>query len=105
MGNFRVQKSNLVLEMEIQAELTRQTELEKRRDYVMNDEYVEKWAREQAHMVLPGDQPLVIITREAPLAPADPSLPTSSAPEAAPVPNWHYWWRLFFDTEPGKLWQ
>jgi hypothetical protein len=92
------------LEAEIEAETTRQAQLKARRDYVVSDEYVEKWAREQAHMVRPGDRPLVLLTPESPPIPlevaARPASEEGSETTSSHVPNWYHWWRLFFDQDP-----
>jgi len=81
---------------EIEAELTRRAELTARRDYILTDEYVEEWAREQAHMIRPGDQPLFLITPESPDARVELIQSTEPIPSAEPLPNWYQWWLLFF---------
>ena len=91
------------LKAEIEVELTLQAQLKERRDYVLSPEYVEKWAREQAHMVRHGDQPLILITPPAPQAQADAPQQPDTPAVAAQVPNWYHWWQLFFDTEPGTM--
>ncbi len=92
------------LEADIAVELTRHAQLEERRDYVLSQEYVEKWAREKAHMIRPGDQPFILVTSEAPLPPAAATDSPTIAGAPAPEPVWHSWWRLFFDTPPG-MWR
>jgi hypothetical protein len=97
------------LEAEIDTLLERQQVLKQRRDYVQTDAYVERWAREQAHMVRPGDRRLIVVTPEPSEAqpesqPAAPP-PLESITVHEPAPNWHNWWRLFWDTEPGSLWK
>ena len=100
--SYYVAQAEKELQAEIQAELTRQAHLQERLTYVRSDEYVEKWAREEAHMVHPGDQPLILVTVEAPVAPGRaPTDPAHAAPAVEPA--WHAWWRLFFDTKPISL--
>ena len=96
-AGYYVAQAEKRLQAEVQVELTRNAELKARRDYVMSDEYVEKWAREHAHMIRPGDRPVILVTPQSPTA-------RSSGPHSAgitvtptPVPNWYLWWRLFFD--------
>lgn len=99
-AGYYVSQAEKSLKAQIAAELTRQAELKAQKQYVKSDEYVEKWAREQAHMIRPGDRALILVTPEAPLrSVTSPELAISSSP----TQNWHGWWRLFFDTEPGTL--
>jgi hypothetical protein len=101
-AGYSVSQAEKQLKAEIEAELELQRQLKARRDYVMSDEYVEKWAREHAHMVHPGDQPLILVTPGAPQPrPIDRSAGSQAPP--TPVPAWHQWWYLFFDTRPGAL--
>lgn len=53
---------------------------------------VEKWAREEGMMVMPGDQLIV------PISPADATpMPVVTAPtEQVKLENWQVWWALFF---------
>ena len=87
---------------EIQAELELHQHLMTHLEYVKTDEYVERWARQQAHMARPGDQPIIVITPDAPPAPI-PHRIQDETPQLVTSANWHHWWRLFFDTEPGVL--
>jgi len=87
------------LKREIQAELDRQVELEARRDYAASDEYVEEWARTHAHMILPGDQPMFLLTPQSPQARVELEEPVQVSPDAEPFPNWYRWLLLFFDEE------
>jgi cell division protein FtsB len=101
-AGYYVSQTEKRLEAEIETLLAQQAALKARREYVQTDAYVEQWAREQAHMVRPGDRWLIVITPPPSAAQAADSQPASiAAPE--PVPNWHHWWLLFFDTEPGTL--
>ena len=60
--------------------------------YATSDVAVQEWARQEGHMALPGDIPIV------PLAPVDstPTPQTPPAPPAQPVKNWQVWDALFF---------
>jgi cell division protein FtsB len=95
-AGYYVSQSEQRLLNEIEAELTRRAELTARRDYVLTDEYVEEWAREQAHMIRPGDRPLFLVTPESPGALVELIQSTESYPPAEPLPNWYQWWLLFF---------
>ena len=98
-AGYYVSQAEQRLLNEIQAELDRRQELTERRDYVASDTYVEEWAREQAHMIRPGDQPVILVTTEAP-RPAPRVTTPQAAPAANDVPNWYYWWELFFAEDP-----
>ena len=94
-AQYHVSQAERRLTQEIGAALAEQVRLEERRDYVASDAYVEEWAREQAHMIRPGDQPVILVTQEAPR-----SAPRASTPQASQtaeeIPTWYYWWALFF---------
>ena len=99
---YYVSQAEKQLRVDIEAELELKKELEERREFISTDMYVEQWAREEAQMAHPGDRPIIIVTPDGPADVPNTALVTSPANEA-PVPNWHHWWRLFFDTEPGKV--
>ncbi len=99
-AGYYVAQAEKRLQAEIRIELTRNAELKARRDYVMSDEFVEKWAREHAHMIRPGDRPVILITPPSPAATPSKSRPDGMVPAPTPVPNWYLWWRLFFDAPP-----
>ncbi len=101
-AGYYISQAEKSLKADIQVELTRQAQLKERREQVKSDEYVEEWAREEAHMIRPGDQPLLLITPES--SPEGENMPPLAlATMSPPARNWHSWWRLFLDTEPGTL--
>jgi hypothetical protein len=110
-AGYYVSQTEQRLDAEIEALLEQQETLQDRLEYVQTDEYVEHWAREQAHMVRPGDRRLIVVTPPASSAPEQDPHPIPTPPNSVnaqtaatePVPNWHHWWRLFWDTEPGTL--
>ena len=57
-----------------------------------SDQAVEKWAREDAGMVQPGDVPIVLL----PASDAAIPTPTSSPPIIDKIQNWEIWKELFF---------
>jgi cell division protein FtsB len=102
-ASYYVSQAQKDLKAEIEAELLLQQELERRLETVKSDAYVEKWAREEAHMVHLGDRPLILVTPTAPQqAPENVRPVVVIEPERA-APPWHAWWQLFFDSEPGSL--
>jgi hypothetical protein len=102
-AGYYVSQAEKRLMAEIQAELELRQRLIERRDHVKTDAYVEEWARQQARMVRPGDRPLIVLTPVVPSGEPGPLQPVSVESPPGPVPNWHRWWRLFFNTEPGTL--
>ena len=114
-AGYYVSQTEKRLVAEIEALLEQQEVLKQRRDYVQTDAYVEQWARQKAHMVLPGDRPMILVTPSAPSGgpdaqrpPAEAQPPAGAQPPAlavaaAQTPTWHQWWSLFWDTEPGML--
>jgi hypothetical protein len=101
-AGYYVSQAEKDLRTEIDTEISLRQDLEARRDYVTSDEFVEKWAREHAHMVRPGDQPMILVTPQVVNIPLPEALPTGAA-SLSPEPAWHDWWRLFFETTPGTL--
>ena len=100
-AGYYVSQAEKSLKAQILAEVTRKAELVATRDYVSSPEYVERWARE-THMKRVGDQPVIIVTPQAPQRPRDePS--TEATPLSTSESNWVAWWRLFFDFEPSIL--
>jgi cell division protein FtsB len=74
-----------------QLELTKQA-LVTQIAYATSDVAVEEWAREQGHLVRPGDIPIVPLM-EPDLTPTPPINPTPIRPSIA---NWEVWQALFF---------
>ncbi|MDZ4159348.1 MAG: septum formation initiator family protein [Anaerolineaceae bacterium] len=60
--------------------------------YATSEIAIEEWARENAHMALPGDRVIV------PLPPDGITPPPNNLPQPAviPVPNWQIWKILIF---------
>lgn len=60
--------------------------------YAGSDEAVEKWAREEAGLVQPGDVPIVL------LPPSTPPQPPAAQPAPPPdkIEKWEIWQELFF---------
>ena len=82
--------------VKVSAQLTQlvstQQHLQTQIAYATSDVAVQEWARQEGHMSLPGDIPIV------PLAPAG-STPTpqkAPVPTAPPAQNWQVWDALFF---------
>jgi cell division protein FtsB len=99
---YYVSQAEKQLRADIEAQVQLKQELEERRESISTDAYVEQWAREDAQMVRPGDRPIILVTPDTPIT-APSAEPAAVEADEAPVPNWYPWWRLFFDTEPGKL--
>ncbi|MBN1640203.1 MAG: hypothetical protein JXA09_03120 [Anaerolineae bacterium] len=94
-AQYHVSQAERRLKQEISDALDLQARLIEQRDYVASDAYVEEWARDNAHMIRPGDQPVILVTTEAP-SPAPRSLAPQDPAPADDIPNWYYWWELFF---------
>ena len=102
-AGYYVSQAEKNLKAEIRAELALKQKLIERLEYVKTDEFVEQWAREQARMVRPGDRPLILVPSVPSSGQAVVVQPPKVAHTAEPAPNWHHWWRLFFNSEPGTL--
>jgi cell division protein FtsB len=102
-AGYYVSQAEKKLKAEIRAELAFKQRLIERLEYVKTDAFVEQWAREQARMVRPGDRPLILVPFAAPSGEPAAVQPIDTASLTGPEPNWHHWWRLFFNSEPGTL--
>jgi cell division protein FtsB len=102
-AGYHVSQAEKDLMAEIRAQTALKQELKARLEYVKTDAFVEQWAREQARMVRKGDRPLIVV--RSPARPAQPEPGPSPTPVAVDgsAPNWHEWWRLFFNSKPGTL--
>ncbi len=100
---FYVAQAEEQLKAEIAVELTRNAQLRERLEYVQSDEFVEKWAREEGHMVRPGDRPFILVTVQASQSGQQNVAAAPQTVGATPQPTWHQWWYLFFDTPPGTF--
>lgn len=80
---------------EIEAEETRQIELQATATYVNSEHYVEAYAREEGGYVLPGERRVVPMIVEGTPVPGPTPLPTPD-PATAAHP-WQAWWRLLTD--------
>jgi cell division protein FtsB len=98
-ASYHVTQAEKRLHQEIAQDLQRQEDLTARRDHVASDAYVEEWAREQAHMIHPGDKPMILVTPQT-QHPQVPQAGPAGEPAAEHVPNWYHWWLLFFDRVP-----
>jgi cell division protein FtsB len=69
-----------------------QQNLQKQIAYATSDVAVQEWARQEGHLALPGDIPIV------PIAPVNSTATPQVAPvpTAQPVDNWQVWNALFF---------
>jgi hypothetical protein len=83
------------LREEIQAEETRQIELQATATYVNSEHYVEAYAREEGGYVLPGERRVVPLIVEGTPVPAPTPAPTPDP--AASAHPWQAWWRLLTD--------
>jgi hypothetical protein len=99
--NRRAQAGQLVgvgeeaLQAEVEAESTRQVELQATLTFVQSDDFVSAYARDEAGQLLPGEKRIVPLLIEAPPEP-------TAVPEPTPDPAqnarpWQAWWRLLTD--------
>lgn len=105
--NRRSQAGQLVgvgeqeLQAQVNAESTRQVELQATLVYVESDDYVSSYARDERGQLLPGEQRIVPILIEA--TPEPTPMPTPTADPALSAQPWQAWWRLLTDApQPTK---
>lgn len=87
------------LEYIVATEQARHEELVAELEYVRSDEYVERWAREEARMVRPGEVPVVVVPEPS----AEPSSDAQPTPTPQPParPFWVELWELIVG-RPGQ---
>ena len=83
------------LETEIEALRAEQRALEAAKAYYSSEAFIEAWAHDEGKMVREGER-LVIPVVEGSTPTIEPSAPQLNRP----IPPWHVWWLLFFDTPP-----
>ncbi|WP_299028380.1 septum formation initiator family protein [uncultured Thermanaerothrix sp.] len=60
--------------------------------YATSESAVEAYARNQANMVKPGENPIILVPVHTP----QPPLMSTPTPAVEPVQPWQVWWALFF---------
>ena len=99
--NRRAQAGQLVgvgeeaLQTEVDAESTRQVELQATLTFVQSDDFVSAYARDEAGQLLPGEKRVVPLVIEAPPEPT--AVPEPTPDPAAGAQPWQAWWRLLTD--------
>ncbi|MBP6787212.1 MAG: hypothetical protein KA170_06460 [Candidatus Promineofilum sp.] len=99
--NRRAQAGRLVgsgeeaLRLQVEGEATRQVELKATLDYVVSDDYVAAYARNEGGMILPGERRIVPLLQEA--TPEPTALPPPTPDPALEARPWQAWWRLLTD--------
>ncbi len=85
----------------VEAERERGKQLEVTLAYVLSDDYVADYARNEGGMTLPGEVRVVPMLHPPPLTPTPMPTPLPIVP--IPDDPWEAWWMLFFDSlPPGK---
>jgi hypothetical protein len=99
--NRRAQAGQLVgvgendLQIEVDAESTRQVELQVTQEYVNSDDYVAAYARDEGGYLLPGEKRVVpLLIKATPQATAVPTATPDPINQARP---WQAWWHLLTD--------
>jgi hypothetical protein len=105
--NRRAQAGQLVgvgeeaLVVQINQESTRQVELQATLEFVLSDDYVAFYARNEGGMLLPGEQRVVPLLLEA--TPEPTALPPPTPDPALDARPWQAWWRLLTDApQPSR---
>ena len=99
--NRRAQAGQLVgvgqgdLQLEVDLESTRQVELEATLEYVLSDDYVAAYARNEGGYLLPGEKRVVPLVIEA--TPQPTAVPTATPDPIQNARPWQAWWHLLTD--------
>ncbi len=89
------------LQMEVDAESTRQVELQVTLEYVQSDDYVAAYARDEGGYLLPGEKRVVPLVIEA--TPQPTAVPTATPDPAQNARPWQAWWHLLTDApQPAR---
>jgi len=92
---YRLRREEARLQEAVAEEKARAAALEARKAYILNDTFVEEWARTVAKLTHPGEVRVVGVVQE----PADfvqPDLGKQRFQWKEAVPYWERWWELFF---------
>lgn len=89
---FRLARERDQLATQVAFERMTQAALETRVGYASSEQAVEEWARNDAHMIRPGDRFVVPVTPVG----QTPEPKIEITPTRTPVANWQVWWALFF---------
>lgn len=83
------------LQMEVDAQSTRQVALQATATYVQGEHYVESYARNEGNLIRPGEQRVVpLIVEGAPQPTPAPIVTPDPIVQALP---WQAWWQLLTD--------
>lgn len=99
--NRRAQAGRLVgvgeddLQTEVDAQSTRQVELDATAQYVQSESYVESYARNEGNYIRPGEQRVVPLVVEG--APQPTPVPPATPDPAVQALPWQAWWQLLTD--------
>jgi cell division protein FtsB len=89
---------------EIEVLKAEQSRLQQERDFVLNDAYVEEWARDRGKMILPGEKLIVPVPSGSIAEPTPIIMPLIEVQTGSPEPQpWELWWSLFFDSPPPRF--
>ena len=92
----------IALETQVDAEKTRQVELQATLEYVQSDDYVATYARNEAGFLLPGENRVVPLVVEGDPVPTPVPQPTVDPLEDAQP--WQAWWQLLTDApQPAPI--
>ncbi len=83
------------LQMEVDAESTRQVELQVTQEYVTSDDYVAAYARDEGGYLLQGEKRVVPLLIEA--TPQATAVPTATPDPIHQAQPWQVWWHLLTD--------
>lgn len=83
------------LQVEVDAESTRQVALEATATYVQSESYLESYARNEGNYIRPGEQRVVPLIVEG--TPQPTVAPAATRDPAAQALPWQAWWQLLTD--------
>lgn len=89
----------LRLELEIEALLAEQRQLEAEKLYYSSDIFVEDWAHSEGKMVRAGEVLVIPVTDGNAAITEEAYQPDIRSPET-PLSPWKIWWFIFFDSPP-----
>lgn len=87
----------IALEAQVEAEQTRQVELQATLAFVQSDDYVAQYARSEAGFLQPGEKRVVPLIIETSVEPTPIPAPTVDPLQDAQP--WQAWWQLMLDAE------
>lgn len=94
LREYQQRQEEARLKQEIEVERARYDALQRQKDYLQSDEYIEKVAREELNLIKSGERAVIVLAPTPTARLTDEAPPKVKKPDLRP--NWQRWWDFFF---------